>query len=107
MTAANGLLSFIIHPDYVNEDWSSRVYLGLLERLARLRDDSGLWCALPRDVNEWWRARQALRLEKAGSQWRIVGPAAARARIAFASVKNGAVRYRVAGSGSVRAEARA
>lgn len=92
---ANGLLSFIIHPDYVNEDWSSSLYLALLEILARLRDDSNLWFALPRDVDMWWRMRQALRLVKVGSQWQIVGEGANRARIAYARIDSGTVHYRL------------
>ena len=91
----NGLISFIIHPDYVNEPWSSSVYSALLEILASLRDDSGFWFPLPREVADWWRTRDALRLIRNGADWQIVGTGANRARIAFARLEDGQVRYRV------------
>ena len=93
----NGLVSFIVHPDYVNESWSSSVYLALLELLASLRDDAEFWFPLPREVADWWRKRDALRLEKNGANWHVVGDGADRARIAFARIEDGVVRYRVDG----------
>lgn len=91
----NGLASFIIHPDYVNENWSSSVYMSLLELLAALRDDDKLWFPLPRDVAKWWRTRDALQLVKHGPGWRTIGDGSEHARIAFARIEDGQVRYRV------------
>jgi len=93
----NGLVSFIIHPDYVNEGWSGSVYLALLEFLASLRDEAEFWFPLPREVADWWRTRDALQLVRNGAEWRVVGDGADRARVAFARIEDGVVRYRVGG----------
>ena len=91
--AANGLLSFIIHPDYVTENWSSRVYLELLDFITGLRHDANVWLALPNVVSQWWRRRSQLRLVNVGGEWRIEGQGAERARLAFAEMVDGEVRY--------------
>lgn len=91
----HGLISFIIHPDYVNEKWSSNLYDALLEYLAELRTNQSVWMALPREVDGWWRARRGMHLIQENGTWRISGPHAERARIAYASLKEGRVVYRV------------
>lgn len=93
----HGLISFIVHPDYVNEAWSSKLYNDLLEYLERLRAESGVWIALPREVDSWWRARREMTLTKESGAWRILGPQAERARVAYASLENGTVAYRIQG----------
>jgi len=82
----NGLISFIVHPDYLLHKRSRDIYLTLLERLAQLRRNSNMWIPLPRQLNDWWRNRNEMRLIKLGSSWRIEGPEKHRARIAFASI---------------------
>ena len=91
----HGLISFIIHPDYVNEHWSSNVYNRLLGYLGELRSDHGVWIALPREVDRWWRDRRGMQLIQQDGRWRIVGPQAERARVAYASLENGSVVYKV------------
>jgi peptidoglycan/xylan/chitin deacetylase (PgdA/CDA1 family) len=91
----HGLISFIIHPDYTTARWSKQLYESLLEYLTRLRADRGLWIALPRDVNAWWRHRRNMKLVKIDGQWRVRGPEAWRARVAYASLENGQIAYRV------------
>jgi hypothetical protein len=91
----HGLISFIIHPDYVNEKWSSNLYDALLGQLAKLRSDHAVWIALPRDVDAWWRARREMRLVQQDGTWTISGPQAEHARVAYASLKDGRVVYRV------------
>jgi hypothetical protein len=95
----NGLVSFIIHPDYVSEAWSSDVYDRLLGHLASLRSD-GMWMPLPRDVDAWWRARSQMRLVQQNGVWTIEGPQAERARVAWASLDKGAVVYTMDGKAS-------
>jgi len=90
-----GLISFIIHPDYVNEKWSSNLYDALLGYLAELRAKHGIWMTLPREVDSWWRARREMRLIQENGTWRISGTQADRARVAYASLKDGRVVYRV------------
>ncbi len=43
----NGLVSFIAHPDYLLEPRAREVYTDLLRLLVRLRDERGVWVALP------------------------------------------------------------
>lgn len=50
----NGLISFIIHPDYIVSGEFFSVYERLLAYLADLND---VWHALPSELNSWWRAR--------------------------------------------------
>jgi hypothetical protein len=97
----NGLISFIIHPDYVNEKWSSDLYEALLGYLAELREQHAVWMALPKEVDGWWRARREMRLIQENGDWRISGPRAEQARVAYASLKEGRVVYRVESSRAV------
>jgi hypothetical protein len=92
----HGLVSFIVHPDYLMEDRAMAMYTGLLGRLAKLRDEQGYWCALPREVNHWWRQRNEMRLEGKQNAWRIVGAGSERARIAYATLDGDRVRYSMA-----------
>lgn len=83
----NGLMSFIVHPDYIGGLRQRRVYEELLAQLARLNKEKNVWIALPGAVNDWWRQRAAMRLVRNGDSWRIEGPGSARARIAYASAQ--------------------
>jgi hypothetical protein len=91
----NGLISFIVHPDYLIEKRARKVYSDLLSRLAQLRREFKLWIALPREVNDWWRNRREMRLVKHGDSWQIEGPGKEHARIAYASLKGDRVIYTV------------
>jgi hypothetical protein len=91
----NGLVSFIIHPDYTTARWARRLYQSLLEYLAGLRADRGLWIALPREVDAWWRARRSMELVNEDGKWRIQGTGAQRASVAYASLENGRVIYKI------------
>jgi hypothetical protein len=91
----HGLISFIIHPDYTTARWSTQLYGSLLEYLTRLRADRGLWIALPGEVNAWWRKRRDMELVNEDAKWQIRGPEAPRARVAYASLENGRIAYRV------------
>jgi hypothetical protein len=80
----NGLISFIVHPDYVNTSRGNNVYRELLAHLDTLRRSKPLWVALPGDIERWWRQRDRMRLVRTDSGWRIEGCGAERARIAYA-----------------------
>ncbi|MCL4760193.1 MAG: hypothetical protein KJ018_00120 [Burkholderiales bacterium] len=101
VSARHGLISFIIHPDYVNEPWSAAIYEELLDDLAALREDEGVWIALPRDVDDWWRARRAMRLERMEGRWQIGGDPTGRARVAYAALDGDRVVYRIDPSSSL------
>jgi hypothetical protein len=91
----NGLVSCIVHPDYVTEPRELTVYLGILDHFRRTREDRRLWTALPREIARWWRDRKAMRLVREGVKWRIDGPGCNRARIAWATLDGGRLRYTV------------
>jgi len=91
--ARNGLMSFIVHPDYIIEPRARATFEALLDHLALLREDENVWTALPREINEWWRKRAAMKLVPDGSGWRIEGAGANRARLAWASEQDGNIVY--------------
>jgi hypothetical protein len=89
----NGLISFIVHPDYLLGKRARDVYVTLLACLAQLRRHSKMWIPLPRELNDWWRNRREMRLVKEGSAWQIEGPDKRRARIAYAALDGDRVTY--------------
>jgi hypothetical protein len=91
----NGLVSFLIHPDYIVEKKARGVYRDLLGFLQQLRSRAGLWFALPGEVDQWWRARSKMRVIERDGQWRIEGPGAERAKLAFARAAGDRLEYEV------------
>ena len=89
----HGLISFIVHPDYVSGSRERTVYEALLAHLADLRKEKGIWIATPGEVDRWWRQRAEMKLVKDDLGWRIAGPGSERARIAYASQKDGRNSY--------------
>lgn len=89
----NGLLSFIVHPDYVVQPETLSVYKHLLRHLQGLRDKTPIWCALPSEINAWWRARNKMSVVKDGASWRIVGQGSERAALAYAKSVDGKIVY--------------
>lgn len=88
----HGVANFIVHPDYIIDQREQSVYLRLLEHLNTLRSE-GLWLALPREINEWWRARQLMKVVYRDGRWQIEGPQSNRARLAFAELHGDELRY--------------
>src|SRR6266404_3406778 len=89
----HGLISFIVHPDYLLDERARDVYSSLLARLAQLRQQSKMWIPLPRELNDWWRSRNEMRLVREGRSWQVKGPQEARARVAFAHLEDKRVVY--------------
>jgi hypothetical protein len=89
----HGLISFIVHPDYMLRARERTVYKQLLTYLARLRDKEHIWIATPAEVNTWWRQRAAMELVKSGGDWKIVGDGSERARVGFAHDLRGQLSY--------------
>jgi hypothetical protein len=85
----HGLLSFIIHPDYVTTEPERKVYEALLSHLAGLRRDRGVWIATPGEVNRWWRQRAAMKIVEGDEGVRIEGQGSERAKLAYASIVDG------------------
>jgi hypothetical protein len=96
ITRKNGLASFIIHPDYVMERDRLPIYKHLLSYLRELREHTPTWCALPTEVNSWWRVRSKMRLVEDGNAWRIEGTESERAVVAYAKNVDGNLVYEVA-----------
>jgi hypothetical protein len=89
----HGLISFIIHPDYVIEPTARRVYAELLEYLSELRAQDEIYIALPGEIAAWWKMRSEMKLVNVGDSWKIVGKGSERARIAWAVPVNDTIVY--------------
>ena len=93
LTRHHGLVSMITHPDYIVGQRERAVYEDLLRHLSDRRDRDGLWIALPGEINQWWRHRQRMTLVRDRDSWRIEGPDAHRAHVAYASLTGDRVVY--------------
>jgi hypothetical protein len=52
-----------------------------------------MWIPLPREINDWWRNRNDMRLVSKDGVWQVEGPEAHRARVAYASLEGDRVVY--------------
>jgi hypothetical protein len=91
----HGLINVIVHPDYLTGPREREMYRDLLGLYARLRREQNVWITLPREANTWWRQRSQMRLVRKGGEWQIEGPNKERAVIAFASLENNSLTYRL------------
>jgi hypothetical protein len=91
--AKNGLVSFIVHPDYIIESETRTIYKDLLAMLVELRGREAVWFALPHEIDSWWRARSRMSVINDNGSWRVVGEGAERAVLAFAKVVDGQLVY--------------
>jgi hypothetical protein len=92
----NGLMSFIVHPDYIMDADTLSVYKELLGHLQDLRSKTHIWSALPSEINAWWRARSKMSVVQDGRAWRIEGDGAERAVLAYAKNIGGKLVYELA-----------
>jgi hypothetical protein len=90
----NGLISFIVHPDYILNEQETKTFSDLLAYIARLRDEKDVWVAHPKEVSSWWKQRSKMKLVAQGDEWGIEGLGKERAVIAYASIENGRLVYR-------------
>jgi hypothetical protein len=89
----HGLVSFIVHPDYITKSREWNVYKSLLAHLAQLRDAKKLWIPLSGEVDRWWRQRAKMTIVEEQQGVRIEGEGSERARIAYASEMKGRLVY--------------
>lgn len=89
----NGLMSFIVHPDYIIEPEKLSIYEALLGCLRAYAENEPIWFALPCEVDSWWRARSKMSVVNDGSSWRIEGDQGERAALAYARVVDGKLVY--------------
>jgi len=93
IVAKHGLVSFIIHPDYIVEPEKQALYRELLKMLRQYNSEKNVWLALPREVDTWWRERAAMSLECKDGNWSVQGKGSERARVAYATIENGKIKY--------------
>lgn len=91
----NGLLSFIIHPDYIVNPRERNIYEQLLAYLAELRKKEKIWATTPGEVNRWWRQRAGMQLVEREGKWEIEGGGKERAQIAYAFQEQGRLVFRL------------
>jgi hypothetical protein len=89
----HGLLSFIVHPDYVIPRRPRAAFESLLAYLRQTCERNRIWATLPGEVDRWWRARNQMQLIETTSGYRIQGPESDRARIAYATLEGGRIVY--------------
>jgi hypothetical protein len=90
----HGLISVIVHPDYIDGSREREVHEALLAHLSDLREQKGIWITTPGEVDRWWRQRAEMKLVKDEQGcWRVEGAGNERARVAFASEKDGRICY--------------
>jgi len=94
----NGLISFLTHPDYLEERRARDVYESLLGYIRQMVARENLWVTVPGDVDRWWRARSQMKLVPRGNDWEIVGPESERARLAYAVLSGGRLAYQLEGA---------
>jgi hypothetical protein len=91
----HGVISFITHPDYLIERRARNCYTELLAHLSGLRAQQAAWIALPKQVNDWWRARSQMTLARGRDGWEIIGAGSERARVAYAALDGEGIVYRI------------
>jgi hypothetical protein len=89
----HGLIHFIVHPDYIIDNPSRTTYQTLLAHLTQLASQNNFWMPLPGEVASWWRERSQMKLVEVDGSWQIEGKGKERARIAYASEKDGQLLY--------------
>jgi hypothetical protein len=89
----NGLMNFIVHPDYIVDEKPQKTYRDLLAHLSELRANQNVWIPLPHEVDEWWRARGHMQIVDNGGKLGITGAGSERACIAYARLENGQLTY--------------
>lgn len=91
----HGLISFIVHPDYIVSEKARYIYQCLLEYLSSIRSKRNVWFALPKEVDEWWRKRSQMKLVEVEGKWQIKGPGKERARVAYAKLEDDKIVYEI------------
>jgi len=91
----HGLISFIIHPDYVVRKKERQVYCKLLDYIAKMQNEGQSWISLPNEINTWCRQRRGMRMVQTPAGWQIQGEGSKRARVAYAQLVDGELIFRV------------
>jgi peptidoglycan/xylan/chitin deacetylase (PgdA/CDA1 family) len=86
----HGLVNLITHPDYLIDPGRLQMYDELLGFLAR---QDGCWRALPREVADWWRLREAMDCELSTEGVKVVGDETGRATPMWATDRDGEIEF--------------
>jgi hypothetical protein len=78
-----GMALMLTHPDYAGDPRVRDSYAAVLDAFC---DDATAWHALPREVADWWRCRDASVIRR-GHRLEVEGPAAGRAAVRFATTE--------------------
>jgi hypothetical protein len=92
---AHGLVSIIVHPDYVVRERARTVYTDLLRYLVDQRSEGRTWIALAGEAAAWWRLRGQLHLAQEQGEWQVKGEGSERARIAYAVLTDDRLKYEI------------
>ena len=91
----HGLMSFIVHPDYIVKEQHRRTYEALLAHLVRMQKENGVWFATPGEVSRWWRQRAGMQLVSSTEGWHIEGPGSEQASVAYAVLDREQLKYEI------------
>ena len=91
----HGLISMIVHPDYLAGEREKSLYEALLAHLTQLRTSRQLWITTPGEVNRWWRQSAEMEIVEVNGKPQIEGPGKERACIAYATENNGRLEFDV------------
>ena len=89
----NGLMTFIVHPDYIIDREELTTYKNLLSYLAELKANKNVWMPLPWEAAYWWKQRANMKLIQENGAWRIDGEGSDRATVAYATEQDGNLVY--------------
>ena len=84
----HGLISFIVHPDYVVREEVRHLYCRLLGEIVKLKQERRVWSTVPGEINRWWRLRHEMQLSRTSTGWQIEGEGSERAKVAYARLIN-------------------
>jgi glycosyltransferase involved in cell wall biosynthesis len=89
----HGLISAIIHPDYVIESEQQQLFRSLLDFARQQCSARDIWATVPSAINSWWRQRSAMNLVQGPEGWQISGEGSEKARVAYACLSGSSLVY--------------
>jgi glycosyltransferase involved in cell wall biosynthesis len=89
----HGLVSVIVHPDYVIDPEQRRPFRDLLAYVREQCSTRDIWATVPSHVNSWWRKRNDMKLISKAEGWMITGAGSDAARIAYACLSGDSLSY--------------
>jgi glycosyltransferase involved in cell wall biosynthesis len=93
ITDGHGLISVIIHPDYVIEPEQQQLFRSLLDFVRQQCSARQIWATVPSAINSWWRQRSAMNLVQGPEGWQVRGEGSDRARVAYACLSGDSLVY--------------